>query len=130
MNNDSGTSFIKKNDHPKGLFISTTIYAVLYFIMLVSFYVDGFVDGFKGVNAEIIIVNVAFIIFMIGYYFCRKNELNAALIFIFWWGIMWGVGLFIAEHDRGVGVVIGLPVFIFGLLFLRHWYKKRSGSGS
>jgi hypothetical protein len=39
---------------------------------------------------------------------------------------MWILGLFIAEQDRGVGVVIGIPIFILGVLFIVKWFRKRS----
>jgi hypothetical protein len=52
--------------------------------------------------------------------------LTAGIIFIFWWGIMWYIALFVAEKDRGAGVVMGFPMFIIGVLFIVYWYKKRA----
>jgi hypothetical protein len=125
MTDNQDSSQGREKKHPKVLLAITTIFGVLYFILIVSYYVDGFVEGFKGLNLEIIIVNLAFIIFLVGYYFCWKNELIAGIIFIFWWGIMWVLGLFIAEQDRGSGVVMGLPFFILGIFLIIYWYRRK-----
>ena len=130
MNNDTIVKEKKGKKNSKTLLIITTVFAVLYLIGVISFYVDGFIDGFKDFSIEIFIANLSFIVFLVGYYFCWKNELLAGSIFIFWWGIMWILGLFIAEQDRGVGVVIGIPIFILGVLFIVKWYRKRSDRAS
>jgi hypothetical protein len=64
------------------------------------------------------------IVFLIGYYFSWKNELIGGIIFIIWWGIMWYLGLFVAERDKGAGVVMGVPMFIIGILFIVYWYRR------
>jgi hypothetical protein len=125
MKDDPDPHLEGERKHPKVLLTITTIFGVLYFILIISYYVDGFIDGFKIYNLEIVITNLSFIVFLIGYYFCWKNELIAGMVFIFWWGIMWILGLFIAEHDRGGGVVMGLPLFILGIFFMVYWYRKR-----
>ena len=96
----------------KVLFIITTIYGILYLILLVtSFFEEDF-------NTELIIVYSAFIVFLIGYYFTFKNEMTAGIIFLFWWGIMWYLGLFVAETDKGAGVVMGIPLFIIAIFYI------------
>ena len=122
MNKKSNPQLKRGKKFSKVLLTITTIFAILYLILLISFYIDGF----SGFNLEVIIVNIAFIIFLIGYYFCWKNEMIAGIIFIFWWGIMWYLGLFIAEQDRGAGVVMGVPLFILGILFIVSWYREGS----
>jgi hypothetical protein len=125
MKDDTDSLSEVEKKHPKVLLTIITIFGVLYFILIISYYVDGFIDGFKVYNLEIVITNLAFIVFLIGYYFCWKNELIAGIIFIFWWGIMWILGLFIAEQDRGSGVVMGLPFFILGVILIIFWYGNK-----
>jgi hypothetical protein len=124
MNKNSDSQLTSEKKHPRVLLTITTIFAVLYLILLISFYIDGF----SGFDLEVIIMNLAFVVFIVGYYFCWKNELVAGIIFIFWWGIMWYLGLFIAEQDRGAGVVMGFPLFVLAVLFIVHWYKKKRSS--
>lgn len=100
----------------------TSVYAALYFILLVSFLFEN--DSTTSFTYEGVIVLTAFLVFAYGFYVMWKNELKAALIFIFWWTIMWYLGLFVAEMDRGAGVVMGFPLFIIALLFIYSWYKK------
>jgi len=38
---------------------------------------------------------------------------------------MWYLGLSIAEHDKGASVVMGLPMFIVGILFIVLRYRSR-----
>lgn len=121
MGTNSNSQSKREKKLSKVLLTITTIFAILYLILLISFYIDGF----SGFNLEVIIMNLAFVVFLVGYYFCWKNELMAGIIFIFWWGIMWYLGLFIAEHDRGAGVVMGFPLFILAILFIVDWYKKK-----
>jgi len=106
--------------HSRVLLTITTILGILYLI----FIIDNFIS--EPYNLESIIVNLAFIIFLVGYYYSWKNEMIAGIVFIFWWGIMWYLGLFIAEHDRGDGVAMGVPIFIIGILFIVSWYRRRA----
>lgn len=112
----------EKRKHPKVLRILTTIYGTLYAILILSFLLFENPD-FTSLNLEGIIVTLAIIVFFIGYYFSWKNELIGGIIFIFWWGIMWYLGLFVAERDKGAGVVMGVPMFIIGILFIVYWYR-------
>jgi hypothetical protein len=65
------------------------------------------------------------VLFLAGYYVAWKNEFVAGIIFIFWWLVMWYLALFIAVHDRGGGVGLGLPLLILGILFIISGYRKR-----
>jgi len=117
-----------KRKHPIILLIITSVYGLLYLI----FIIDNFIptENFNPYNLENVIVKLAFLVFLMGYYLAWKNEMIAGIVFIFWWGIMWYIGLFIVEHDRGAGVAMGLPVFIFGILFIILWYRKRKRSST
>ena len=122
MKNDSESKSKGKKKHPKVLLTLTTIYGILYAALIISFLI------FENPNSEItlegIIVTLAVVIFFIGYYYSWKNEMIAGIIFIFWWGIMWSLGLFVAERDRGAGVVMGVPMFIIAILFIVYWYRR------
>jgi len=37
---------------------------------------------------------------------------------------MWYLGLFVAVRDKGAGVVMGVPMFIIGILFIVFWYRR------
>jgi membrane protease YdiL (CAAX protease family) len=123
MDNDAKSPTNEKKKHPKVLLILTTIYGALYIILLLSFLLFENPD-FNNINLEAIMVSLAFVVFFIGYYYSWKNELIAGLLFIFWWGIMWYLGLFVAERDKGAGVVMGVPMFIIAILFVVYWYRR------
>jgi len=99
--------------------ILTSILAIVYLIFIIDFFLS------EPQNLESNIINFAFIIFLIGFYYSWRNELIAGLFFVFWWGLMLYLGLFIAEHDKGAGVVMGVPIFIIGILMIVSWYRKR-----
>jgi hypothetical protein len=123
MDNNARSQSNEVKKHPKVLLILTTIYGALYSILILSFLLFENPD-FKNINLEGIIVTLAFIVFLVGYYFSWKNEMIAGTIFILWWGIMWYLGLFVAEHDRGAGVVMGMPMFIIGVVFIVYWFRR------
>jgi len=113
-----------KKKHPKVLLTITTIYGIIYVTLILSFLLFEN-PNYNNITLEGVIVSLAFIVFLIGYYFSWKNEMIAGLIFLFWWGMMWYLGLFVAERDRGAGVVMGVPMFIIGILFIVYWYRRR-----
>ena len=123
MDNETNSQSNGKKKHPKVLLILTSIYGALYIIVILSFLLFENPD-FSNINLEGIIVTLAIIGFLIGYYFSWKNEMIGGIIFIFWWGIMWYLGLFVAERDMGAGVVMGVPMFIIGILFIVNWYRR------
>ena len=113
----------EKNKKLSVLQIILTIYGILYLSFIIGNFIT--IDNYDPFNLENIIVNLSFVLFLIGYYMVWKNEGVAGIIFIFWWVVMWCLALFIAEHDRGSGVVMGLPLFILGILFIISWYRKK-----
>lgn len=124
MNNHALAESTAKQKHPKILLTVTTVYAVLYVALILSFLLFEDPD-YSNITLEGILVSVAVVVFLIGYYYAWKNHLIAGIIFLAWWGIMWYVGLFVAETDRGAGVVMGIPLFIIAIFFIVHWYRKR-----
>jgi hypothetical protein len=122
--NPSHPKYAKKKKMPL-LHAILTLYGIVYLV----FRIDTFISGvtYDPHNTENIVVNLAFVLFLIGYYLAWQNEGVAGIIFIIWWAIMWCLALFIVEHDKGGGVVMGLPLFILGILFIISWYRKRGG---
>lgn len=112
-----------ESNSSKILLTLTTIYGVLYAAMIVGFLITE--TPIKEIFLEVIIVSIAIIFFFIGYYYSWKNELIAGIIFIFWWAIMWYLGLFVAEIDKGAGAVMGFPMFIIGVLFIISHYRRQ-----
>ena len=125
MQNDSDSQSHGKKKHLPILLVLTTLYAVLYIALLLSFLL--FENPKSELTMEGLVVGVAFVVFLAGYYSAWKSELVAGILFVLWWGIMWCLGLFIAETDRGAGVVMGLPMFILGILFIVAGYRKQMG---
>ena len=122
MKNDSESLQSKKRKFPSTLQILTSIYALLYLIFIIDNFLPA--KNFNAYDLETIIVNLLFVLFLVGYYLSWNNEGVAGLIFIIWWIGMWYLALFVAEIDRGAGVVMGLPLFILGILFMVSWYRK------
>jgi heme/copper-type cytochrome/quinol oxidase subunit 3 len=76
MNNSSVSQSKGEKKHPKILLTITTIFGILYLI----FIIENFIH--EPYNFESTIVNSAFIIFLVGYYYSWKNEMIAGIIFI------------------------------------------------
>ena len=123
MKNSPESLSKSKNTFSKVLLILTSLFGILYLLFIIDYFIS------EPQNIEFIIVNLAFLIFLMGYYYSWKNEMAAGIIFIICWGIMRYRGLFIAENDGWAGVVRGLPLFIIGILFIISWYRKRDKSG-
>lgn len=104
--------------------ILLTIYGLLYLLLIVSSFFA--IENYDIFDLELIVVNLALILFLVGYYIVWKNEKIAGIIFLFHWVIMWVITLFIAQTDRGMSVVLGFPLFILGILFIISWYRKKS----
>jgi len=120
----------------KGLLIATSVFGLLYLAFVIGTFIPA-LDGSmsSSVPSELwdrakIAVRLEFLVFLIGYLVVRKNELIGGTIFILWWVVMWFLEILvfapIVGGDAGGAVGFGLPVFIFGVLFVRRWYKERS----
>jgi hypothetical protein len=130
MESTTGNSQKKKKIFPTVLHLLTFIYGLLYLIFFVGSFLPSEINGFidEPFNLEGILVKLLFVVFLIGFFISWKREGLAGLIFIFWWVGMWCLALFVAKTDRGAGVVMGIPLFIFGIGFLISWYNKRKRS--
>jgi len=127
VNSNPATRRYEKKKIISKLLIALTIYGVLYMFYIIDFNLN---DNHDPYNSESIVINVAFLLFLIGYYVAWKNEFVAGIIFIFWWLVMWYLALFIAVHDRGGGVGFGLPLLILGILFIISGYRKKEREAS
>ena len=130
MESTTGNSQKKKKIFPTVLHLLTFIYGLLYLIFFVGSFLPSEINGFidEPFNLEGILVKLLFVVFLIGFFISWKREGLAGLIFIFWWVGMWCLALFVAKTDHGAGVVMGIPLFIFGIGFLISWYNKRKRS--
>ena len=114
------SQLLEKKKRYSALHLILIIWGLLFLLLFISDLIT--IDNY---DLESIVVSLAVVLFLIGYYMVWKNELVAGIIFIFWWIVMWFLALFIAETDRGVGVVLGFPLFILGILFIISWYRKK-----
>tara|TARA_B100000315_G_C14579325_1_gene589623 strand:- start:1717 stop:2169 length:453 start_codon:yes stop_codon:yes gene_type:complete len=145
MTNQINSQSGKVKKHAKSLLILTSIFALLYlgFIILTfipaSAYNGTFGPDGSPVNntvpydpfdVEQIFVKGLFVLFLVGYLALWKHEAIGGVAFLLWWVAVWGVELIIVAplhfSDAVVGIIAGLPLFVFGILFVRGWYKKRS----
>ena len=114
----------------KALLIATSVFGLLYlWFIIVSFipapqgnWISTTVP-FEPFDLEQIFVKLMFVLFLPGYFVAWKNEGAAGVIFILWWVVMWGADLLVMapygpEGGGGMGIAMGLPVFVLGVLFL------------
>ncbi len=84
-------------------------------------------------DPEFIAIRLMFVLFLPGYVVAWKNERVAGVLFILWWVVMWGMDLLVMApampEGGGMGIALGLPVFVLGILLLVGSYKKRSLKG-
>ena len=110
---------VPRQSRSRILLALTSLYGLLYLIFIVSgnYGVDG---------SEPTVVKLLFALFLVGYVVTWKNERLGGVVFVVWWIGMWYLGLFIAQHDRGAGVVMGVPLVVLAILLIRSSYGKRN----
>ncbi len=124
----------------KALLIATSVFGLLYsWFIIVSFipaegsWVSTTVP-FEPFDFEQIFIKLLFLLFLIGYLVVWKNELIGGAVFLLWWAAMWGVEILVSAPikggDGGGGIVMGFPLFVLGILFIRRWYKGTRYSGT
>jgi hypothetical protein len=118
---DSGTQKRAKKGRSKILLILTSVYALLYILLMVA-------EQYGTAGSEPTVVKILFGLFLAGYVVVWMNEGLGGAIFAVWWIGMWYLGLFVARSDRGAGVVMGAPLFVLALLFICGWLKKRNAA--
>ena len=79
---------------------------------------------------DFIAIRLMFVLFLPGYVVAWTNEGVAGAIFILWWVVMWGMDLLVMApampDGGGMGIAMGLPVFVLGILFLKNSRKGRA----
>jgi hypothetical protein len=123
----------------KGLLIATSVFGLLYLAFIIVSFIPAQEGSpvssavpFKPFDLEQICVKSLFLLFLVGYFAAWKNEWVAGVIFTLWYAAMWCLELVVVAPLRssgGGGVVMGLPLFVLGILFIMHWYKGRSTVG-
>jgi hypothetical protein len=117
------------------LLIATSVFGLLYLAFIVLSFIPAQEGSpvssavpFRPFDLEQICVKLLFLLFLVGYFAAWKNEGVAGAIFILWYGAMWCLELFIVAplRNNGGGIVMGLPLFILGVLFLLHWHMGRT----
>lgn len=124
----------------KAPLIATSVFGLLYsWFVVVSFipapdgnWISSAVPYEPNRQAQIVFT-LLFLLFLIGYLVVWKNELIGGTLFLLWWVAMWFMEILNlapiegADHDPGSGIALGFPLFVLGILFIRRWYKGRSG---
>lgn len=125
----------------KGLLIATTIFGLLYLWFIIASFIPS-PEGswvsttvpFDPFDVEQIFIKSLFVVFLAGYVAVWKHERIGGAIFILWYAAMWGMELLVVRPmkpaDWGGGILMGLPLFILGALFVWRGYKGRSVEGA
>jgi len=110
-----------RNRRSKLLLVLTSIFGLLYILFIAS-------GSYGSGGSEPIVVKLLFLLFLVGYAVVWLDERIGGVVFVLWWAGMWYLGLFVALEDRGNAVVMGVPLFVLGILFIVSWYRRR-GAG-
>ena len=99
-------------------------YSVLYTIVVIS---EQFSDKpYDYSSLPFILFPILFLVFIIGFIFSWKRELQAGWIFVFWYLILFAgsVGYF-EFRDSGPWIIFGIPLLLQGLFYIKNqiWFK-------
>lgn len=119
MNQDPGRK--PRNRRSKILLTLTSIYGLLYAAFVAS-------ESYGTAGSEPAVVKLLFLLFLVGYAVTWLNERTGGVVFILWWAGMWYLGLFVSLEDGGNAVVMGVPLFALGILFIVSWYRRSEKS--
>ena len=103
--------------HSAILLTLTTVYGLLYVALIAS-------GSYGTAGSEPTVVKLLFLLFLVGYVVVWKHEALGGAVFVVWWIGMWYLGLFVAQQDRGSAVVMGLPLLVLAILFIKAWYRR------
>jgi hypothetical protein len=128
MNLESGRT--PRSRRSKVLLVLTSIYGLLYLVFILGegTHVRAPGGGYGTAGSEPVVVKLLFLLFLVGYAVVWLDERVGGAVFVLWWAGMWYLGLFVARTDRGAGVVMGVPLFVLGIIFIVSWYRRR-GAG-
>jgi hypothetical protein len=112
----------------KGFLRTLRILLAIYAVLYVIFITDNIVprSNFNPWDIENIAIKVLFVVFVLGYIISWKYELTAGVIFILWFIGMCYQNFFLCTTDCGAGIVMGIPLLIFGILFIVYARRKIS----
>jgi hypothetical protein len=101
-------------------------YGALYTIVVISeLSSEKTYDYF---SLPFILFPLMFLVFLIGFVFSWKWELQAGLIFLIWYAILFtGSVIYFEFRDSGPWIMFGVPIFLQGLFYIKNylWYKPR-----
>jgi hypothetical protein len=99
-----------------------SIYGIVY-LAYIAFKVFR-ADDPDAWNTENTVLKILFGVFVIAYLLSWKKELIAAAIFLFWFLGMVIVDLFLCKSNCGSGILMGMPLFIIGILMIVYSAKE------
>lgn len=123
----------------KAPLIATSVFGLLYSWFVVVSFIPA-PDGnwissavpYEPNRQAMVVFTLLFLLFLTGYLVVWTNELFGGMLFILWWIGMWFMDVLNlapiegVDEGRGISIVMGLPVFILGILFIKRWYKGRN----
>ncbi len=110
-----------KKGRSRILLVLTSAYALLYILLMVM-------KQYGTAGSEPTVAKILFALFLVGYIVVWMNEGLGGAIFVVWWLGMWYLGVFVAQQDRGVAVVMGFPLFVLAVFFIIAWFKKKNAA--
>lgn len=131
----------QKKLRSRGLLTTLSAYGLLFLWFIITSFIPAPEGNWIGSAVpfepswapDFIAIRLMFVLFLLGYFVAWKNERVAGVIFILWWAVMWGADLLVlspygpgGRGEGGMGIALGVPVFILGILFLRNSYKNRA----
>jgi predicted membrane protein len=115
----------KKDIYSLVLKVLMSISAIFYLIIFIQEIIPPYTESLIGIS----IIPYVFCIFLAGYYFTLKNDFFASgLLVMVWYFVLWICSLWI-WINAGTTLVLGAPVFVFGVLMLiKGILKKRKSN--
>lgn len=109
-----------KSSSTKTLLILTGICALLYCASIASEFISGD-SSFS--NLKFILRFVLLLIFLTGYALSLMRKRMGGIIILIWHACNWIFFLLLYRNTDEGEMFMGLPVMVFGALFLLEWYK-------
>ena len=98
------------------------VYAILYTLFIIS---GSFGGAYPSLNTEGIIVYLVFTLFVIGFVISWYNKKVTGIIFLLCYVGLLILELLIVEKDGGFGIITGIPMVVFGIIFLVNENKSK-----
>ncbi len=136
----------KASRRPKNLLKITSILGLVYLIFFILSFIPGSVFGdifgpggghpvsstvpFELFDREQIFVKLLFLLFLVGYLAVLKRRGIGGAVLILWYVAAVVVEVLVVApikpNDWGLAIVVGLPLLVLGILFVRGWYRGRN----